>query len=156
MNSSSDLLGSLSGPSDAKTAENQDALQANGQFQQVADPTSRETQSITANQLAKILTTADQSTKAVILKALGVTSGIKVKKTKKRQDSKAHLAAMRQLGEAYHEDPDFVPVPPEGIVSKGEMAVLAWQQAWREGKTWSAASMDIDDDLETMAQIAVE
>ena len=112
---------------------------------------------MTARDLARMLMTADPATKAVIAKALG-SNGIKVKRSKAGRN-RNHLETMRSEGEATHEDTEegeFLPVPPEGILERGPDAVAAWHAAWQEGRTYSSGSMDIDDDLEAIALMAME
>tara|TARA_R110000765_G_scaffold244841_2_gene347107 strand:+ start:4141 stop:4587 length:447 start_codon:yes stop_codon:yes gene_type:complete len=116
---------------------------------------------VSARDLARIFMTADDATKKVISKALNLPQGgIKKKTRNKQQRNRGHLEAMRSQGEAWHEDSEdgtpFLPVPPEGIMERGEEAVTQWHQAWIDGKTFSASSMDIDEDLANVALMAFE
>lgn len=109
---------------------------------------------VTARDLAKLLMTADETTKNAIAKALKIP-GIR-KKPSKANRNRNHLETMRAEGEAVHEVENFLPVPPEGIIERGDEAVAAWHAAWQEGRTFSSSSMDIDDDLESIALLASE
>ena len=110
-----------------------------------------------AAKLVNILSRMDDATKRLVLRSLGVQPNA-IKKAPGRRNAPNALEVSRQTGGASHAD-DFEPVPPEGVVEKGPMAVEQWLEAWREGKTMSTGSIEFENminDAEALADTASE
>jgi hypothetical protein len=131
-------------------------------------------------ELVKVILNADESTKALINRALGNPPVRKKKSGDVNQQAREY---MRSNGEAVRDSeittlrirnvdqPDetaldayieqeyegFVPAPPEGVIEKGPEAVTIWVENWRMGNHISTGSMDFDSELqdaEALARIA--
>ena len=96
-------------------------------------------------ELVKVILNADDSTKALINRALGNPP---VRKRKNRDQNSAYIELTYD---------GFVPVPPEGVVEKGAEAIGIWIENWRMGNHISTGSMDFDSELqdaEALSRIA--
>jgi|TARA_R110000824_G_scaffold79837_1_gene201114 hypothetical protein len=131
-------------------------------------------------ELVKVILNADDSTKALINRALGNPP---VRKRKNRDQNSDAREMVRSNGESIRDAdtttlklrdkrqtdenaPDayieltydgFVPVPPEGVVEKGAEAIGIWIENWRMGNHISTGSMDFDSELqdaEALSRIA--
>lgn len=85
----------------------------------------------------EVLERATPGQRSRIAQKMGISESALAKKRKRKQ--RVTNDQIRQFvmanGDVIHSDPDFLPIPPEAVSSKGQAAIDAYHEKWLDGKT---------------------
>lgn len=105
------------------------------------------------SELQTILASATPEAKAALRDALGVSATTPIKKKRRRNSNAEARMLVHSIGEVYHKDPDWKPIPSQAIVEKGDAAIAAWFEKWENGQQLSERELHEIEELASSAQM---